>query len=391
MCFVQLMRGHLNIHLRSTMRRGQDETCEYTGGAKLMQGIELSSRFYFGIVRPWLDRVAPHLRHSAALLGYGSELLGLDDETSKDHNWGPRVHLFVSRDNFAEHAQRLVREFSAVAPDQFLGEPIGWRSRPHPPASGSEAAGVVEHGLEIHTLESRLEGAFAIKSVDGLGPMQWLALSEQRLLAFTAGAVFHDDGNCLGEVRATLAYFPRDVWLYKIACQWRRIAEEQAFVGRTGQVGDDLGSRVVASRLVRDVMRMGFLLDRRYAPYAKWLGSAFAKLPLATTLTPLLEQALLAGEWQERGDALASAYLALAHRQLMDGIGGKFEPVLGPYYERPFTTINADDIIAATRGAIEDPLLRALPVIGSLDQVTDLTPVLESPEIAHRMMSAVLS
>jgi hypothetical protein len=87
---------------------------------------------------------------------------------------------------------------------------------------------------------------------------------------------------------------------------------------------------------------------------------------------------------------LASAYLALARRQLADGIGGKFEPVVGPYFDRPFTTINADDIIAATRKGIEDPQVRELPVVGSLDQVSDLTPVLEDPSGSQRMMTALL-
>jgi hypothetical protein len=354
-----------------------------------MQGIELSRRFYFDIVQPWLNSAAPELRHSAALIGYGSELLGFDDDMSRDHNWGPRVHLVVSRADFAQYAQRLISDFSAIVPEQFLGEPIGWRSRPHPPAGGSDAAGAVEHGLEIHTLEGRLRSELALDSAFDIGSMQWLGLSEQRLLSFTAGAVFHDDDNRLGAVRAALAYFPRDVWLYKIACQWRRIAEEQAFVGRAGIAGDDLGSRVIASRLVRDVMRMAFLLERRYAPYAKWFGSAFARLPLATSLTPWLEQALGAEAWKERGEALAAAYLVLAQRQLADSVGLPFEPVIGPYHERPFATINTDDIGAATSGAIEDRALKALPTVGSLDQVTDLTPVLEDPRASQQMMRAV--
>ncbi|MGB3337687.1 MAG: DUF4037 domain-containing protein [Devosia sp.] len=355
-----------------------------------MQGIELSRRFYLDIVRPWLNEVAPGLQHSAALTGYGSELLGFDDEMSRDHNWGPRVHLFLSRDSFDAHAQNLIDAFSTITPEHFLGEPIGWRSRPHPPASGRWAIGAQDHGLEIHTIEARLEGGLALESVDTIGPLQWLGLSEQKLLAFTAGEVFHDDGERLGKVRAALGYFPRDVWLYKIACQWRRIAEEQAFVGRTGMVGDDLGSRVIAARLVRDVMRMGFLLDRRYAPYPKWFGSAFARLPVSRTLTPLLEKVLVAPEWRERGEALAAGYLALANRQREDRIGNSFEPIIGPYYDRPFTTINVDEIIEATVIGIEDPVIKALPIVGSLDQVTDLTPVIEDPAAAQRMMHALL-
>lgn len=335
-----------------------------------MQGIELSRRFYAEIVRPYLDATAPGLRHAAALVGYGSELLGFDDATSRDHNWGPRVLVIVSQADFETHARRLVDGFLAVAPTQFLGEPIGWQSRPHPAPDAEGALGHIEHGLELHTLEALSTRLVGIAPDQPLTPLDWLGLAEQRLLTLTAGAVFRDDDGRLTALRQRLAWFPDDVFFYKVAGQWRRIAEEQAFVGRTGQVGDELGSRVIAARLVRDVMRLAFLLERTYAPYPKWFGSGFARLPIAATLTPLLDA-------------------ALARHQAALGIA-PFEPVVGPYHERPFATINADDAVAAARAAITDPALLALDTIGALDQVTDLTPVLESPPLSQRLMRAVL-
>lgn len=355
-----------------------------------MQGIELSRRFYAEIVRPWLAKAAPDLPHAAALIGYGSELLGFDDETSRDHNWGPRVHLIVTAEDFATHARHLVDAFAEVAPQTYLGEPIGWRSRPHPAANGPQSAGAIAHGLEIHTLEARLEAHLGLRSLDAITARQWLGFAEQKLLAFTAGAVFHDDDGRLSKARDAMAYFPHDVWLYKLACQWRRIAEEQAFVGRTGQVGDDLGSRIIAARLARDIIRMGFLLERRYAPYSKWIGSAFARLPIAARLSPHVHAALTAPEWKPRGEALAAAYLELAHSQNRLEIG-VFEPIIGPYHERPFATINADDAIAALLAAITDPELRNLPIMGSLDQVTDLTPLLEDAALSQLIMEPLLA
>lgn len=349
-----------------------------------MQGIELSRRFYAEIVRPWLAEIAPGLPHAAALVGYGSELLGFDDELSRDHNWGPRVHIFLTRDRFERQARRLVSAFAAAAPESYLGEPIGWRNRPHPPAGGDDAVVALEHGLEVHTVEGTLDRILGVRAVDDLGPIEWLGFPEQRLLAFTAGAVFHDDDGRLTAARERLHYLPRDVWLHKLACQWRRIAEEQAFVGRAGQVGDELGSQVIAGRLVHDVMRLAFLLERRYAPYAKWFGSGFARLPLAKALVPHLRAALAAEAWEARGNALAAAYLELAHKNAL-GLA-PFEPVIGPYFERPFTTINTDDAIAALVAAIEDPSMRARPIIGSIDQISGLTPVLEDPALTQRII-----
>jgi hypothetical protein len=50
-------------------------------------GTELSGAFYRDAVRPLLGGRP----HAAALLGWGSEVLGLDTPRSTDHGWGPRL------------------------------------------------------------------------------------------------------------------------------------------------------------------------------------------------------------------------------------------------------------------------------------------------------------
>jgi len=337
-----------------------------------IQGVELSRRFHDEWVGPWLRRAFPGLPYAAALIGAGSELLGFDDAMSRDHDWGPRLWLSLSEADFAAHAGPIVATFAAEAPAHFLQLPVD-----------------PGRGVEVQTLEGITHRLLAIAPDGPRNNLGWLGLAEQRLLALTAGAVFHDDDGRLTAVRERLAWLPRDVWLYKLACQWRRIAEEQAFVGRAGLVGDDLGSRVIAARLARDVMRMAFLIERRYAPYPKWFGSAFARLPSAPELSPILARALAAPDWQAREAALAEAYLAAAKLHQARGLPGAFAPRLGPYFERPFRVINAEEIMAAIRAEIADPALRALPAIGSLDQVTDSTPVIEAPRRARRAIAAL--
>ncbi len=60
-------------------------------------------------------------------------------------------------------------------------------------------------------------------------------------------------------------------------------------MGRTAEKGDELGSQLVAARIVRDLVRLCFLLERRYPPYMKWLGSAFARLESAADIGPALD------------------------------------------------------------------------------------------------------
>ncbi|HEX4196644.1 MAG TPA: DUF4037 domain-containing protein [Caulobacteraceae bacterium] len=313
---------------------------------------------------------------------------------SRDHNWGPRVGLFVTPADFETHAQAVVERFAGFAPEDFLGFPIGMSSRPGQGAQGDGDLGDgaradPRHGLEVRTIETMLRRELALGPDEPRDALTWLGLSEQQLLVVTAGAVFHDDDGALTRLRRRLSAFPRDVRLYKLACQWRRIAEEQAFVGRTGLGGDELGSRVIAARLVRDAMRMAFLIEDRYAPYPKWFGKAFAALPCAAELAPMLGRALAAADWRTREAALAEACLALAKLHRARGLPGRFEPAVGPFHDRPFTVINADAIGQAIHAEIADPALAALPVIGSLDQVTDSTPLTQAPARARRAMSAL--
>jgi len=104
---------------------------------------------------------------------------------------------------------------------------------------------------------------------------------------------------------------------------------------------------------------------------------------------PLLERTLAARDWKSREAALAEAYLAVAALHRPAVFSARSSPRSGLIFGRPFTVINAEAIWEAIRAEIADPVLRALPVIGALDQVTDSTPVVEAPARARRMMAGL--
>lgn len=56
--------------------------------AHSLTGSELSRRFHEEAVRPLLLARWPRLPYAAGRLGHGSEVLGLDDAMSRDHDWG---------------------------------------------------------------------------------------------------------------------------------------------------------------------------------------------------------------------------------------------------------------------------------------------------------------
>nr|MDQ5818767.1 DUF4037 domain-containing protein [Actinomycetota bacterium] len=161
----------------------------------------------------------------------------------------------------------------------------------------------------------------------------------------------------------------------------------EAFVGRAGEVDDELGSRLIAAGLVRDLlMRLCFLMERRYAPYSKWFGSAFAKLRCAPDLGPVFERVLSANSWKEREEHLSRAYEAVAEMHNALGVTPPLGTKVSPFHSRPYLVIHAERFAAAIDAAITDPEVRSIPIkAGSVDQITDNTDVLERPEVYGRL------
>jgi hypothetical protein len=352
-----------------------------------LPGQELSRVFCEEAVRPILDRHLPTLRHSAALLGYGSDVLGYDTVRSTDHGWGPRLVLFLDDDDVASTAVDVDRLLQRYLPPVFRGHAVDFGiGVPHDRPRDDLLPGGIDHNIVITTVPDFLDQHVGFRTWDQIEPVDWLLASEQMLLEVTAGAVYHDGLGQLIPMRTALAYYPRDIWLYLLSSQWRRISQQEAFVGRTGEVSDELGSAMITADLVRDIMRLAFLLERTHAPYAKWFGTAFSRLQSAPGLTPLLQSALAATSWQARQAALSPAYELMAVMQNRLGITDPLAAKVSPYYTRPFDVIHGEHFADAIEAEIEDPRIRSLPKpIGSIDQFVNSTDILTHADRRRRI------
>ena len=231
-------------------------------GPEFIPGLRLCELFYEEAVQPILETAFPTLTHSAALIGSGSDVLGYDTVRSTDHEWGPRLLLFVDEQAYADVAEPIYTELSQRLPRLFHGYSTHFGE---PDAEGirlqeMRESGPVAHKVEVHTTHQFCLDRLGVDPRDGLLLQDWLMLPQQKLLEFTAGCVYHDGLGELGEMRAQLAYYPHDVWLYLLAAQWQRILQQEPFVGRAGEVGDEIGSQLVTGTLVRDLMRLCFLM-----------------------------------------------------------------------------------------------------------------------------------
>src|SRR3954469_7274656 len=98
-------------------------------------GLRLGELFYHEAARPVLQAEFPGLAHSAALIGSGSEVLGFDTEISMDHDWGPRVMLFLAEEEHARHAAPIREAMRQGLPRQFRDYPTEFA--PSEPAGGA--------------------------------------------------------------------------------------------------------------------------------------------------------------------------------------------------------------------------------------------------------------
>ena len=340
-------------------------------------GLELAEGFFKELVRPMLTAYIPDLHYSAAVLGGGSDVLGFDTEMSADHDWGPRIMLFLKPEDYEMRS----REIRALAMEHLplgykdypvriyshdkKGPGVRMRQRPNDPG--------LEPRIEIYTIHNFIQKELGVDPERPLTVADWLTMTHHRLRSIVDGRVFWDEVG-LKRVRNLFSWYPHDVWLYVLASCWARMSVDETLTGRAVSVGDDLGSSIIAWRIVRDVMRLAFLMERSYPPYPKWLGSAFAQLRCAPILLPLLKRIGEVSNWKERDNALAGVYRELAemHNALKLTPPVPCEPMR--WWERPFTVSQANSIVAALRREIRDPSVSAIAdrwLIGSIDLFND--------------------
>jgi hypothetical protein len=354
-----------------------------------LKGLELAERFFFEIVEPLLRENYPDLLYTCGLLGNGSEVLGFDDEISTDHHWGPRLQILLSEKVYYNLHTEVANFFATNLPPEFMGYSTHW-SPPDPEDSGtqllqSHEGGKINHRIEIFSLNSYLNKVLSISYID-FEFTDWLIIPEQKLLEFTSGKVFRDDSGELTAFREKLKYYPDDVLRLKLIGCWDYIHQESPFVGRTGAKGDDLGSRIITTRLVRMLIKIAFLLERKYPPYSKWLTHGFNLLPNIEELKILLEKALITSEWRERENSLCEAISILIDKQNKLSLTKPLSLKPEQFHGRDIKIINIETVVKALWGGLNIKMKSKLQ-IGGIDQFVDNTLILSHSNESRKLIN----
>jgi len=333
---------------------------------EFINGLTFNQLFYEEFVAPILRSHFSGLRYSAALIGWGSEVLGYDDVQSTDHNWGPRFQLFLDEPDIQKHRESLNDILNKQLPAEFRGVPTVFS------IVTNDVEGPAKHNIEVETISDFFVDYLGCNPYDEIKAVDWLTFSEHKLLAITSGKVFYDGLEELESIRRKFHYYPKDVWLYMLAAQWEKISEEEAFVGRCGYVGDELGSMLIAARQVKNLMRLCFLMEQKYAPYSKWFGTAFGRLACAEELNPIFMRVLRAQEWRARQEFLAQAYEIVARMHNALGITIPLNEAAAQYHGRPYLVAGDDRFAQELRKSVESEEVKNLKHgLGSANQFVD--------------------
>ncbi len=226
-----------------------------------MKGLELARRYSSEVVYPKFARESPDSVNLMAfgLVGAGSECLGYDDEISRDHDWGPRVCIWIPEDLYRSKAAELQTIYESLD-GGFLGFKTIRRLDTRFPRDGI---------LSI----SRFYGQYIGMGHPPESLRDWLLCPETALASCTNGEVFTDVAGQFSSFRqALLSYFPRDVWLKKIASRCKSAARNGQYDLRRAMARNDKPAIYYhKAQFSIDMASLVFLLNRKYRPFAKWI------------------------------------------------------------------------------------------------------------------------
>lgn len=338
---------------------------------KFIKGMKLCEGFFNTCAKKIIEGNFPKLKYSAGLIGYGSDVLGYDDAVSTDHMWGPRFYMFLSKKDISLKNE-IFQALCSGLPYTYEGYSVNF-TEPNPNDNGVQNPKLISTGkvnplVFIQTFEDFLTEQLGTADLDNIKPYEWLSFSEHRLLSLVSGKFFTDGLNC-AEIISKIRFYPKDVKLYLIASNWEIIASEQAFVKRCGECGDEIGSKIICSRICERLMRLCFLYKETYAPYSKWFGTAFGRLDVDGKIKQAISGALSAESFLQREDNLAEAQALTAELHNASGLTEPVDYKIESYFGRDIKVIFAEKFSWAAAKELVGTAFENVPLLGALSQV----------------------
>ena len=295
-----------------------------------MNGLELARRYYEAVGKPALETEFPDLfgRMAFGLAGEGSECFGFDDALSQDHDWGPSFCIWLTEADYLQCGARVQAVYDGL---------------PGVSARSTTKQGDGRVGcLPIEWWYTRYTGC-------PQGPqtlVEWRRVPEHFLATATNGAVFADPLGVFSGIRNhLLRYYPEDI-------RRKKLAQRLAVMAQAGQYnyprciarGDVVAGQLAKTEFMRAAMSAVYLLNRKYAPFYKWMHRGLQSMEKLSRVGELIEK-LCAEDGAAAVERMESICLLIAAELKRQGLSDCRES---------FLEVHGIALMAQ----IEDPVLR---------------------------------
>jgi len=247
----------------------------------------LSIREYFDdTIVPAITEKFPEVAKQMSLIVLGSQGLGTADEFSD-----LEAAVYLDDPLWREHGghlQLLLNErLRATCPCRSSGSVIC--VRPH----------------------SWLLGGHAHDFAEGKETLPWEQVSIEELFTVQENLIVYDPKAFLLQLRQATApdQCPRWLWQKRLILALKQLVyEDVTELDMAVRRDRRTEAHILLGEVLRDLLHIGFLMNRRYYPWRTHLRWAFDRLPpTATSIMPYLDAAAAAPDWQEKSSAVDQA------------------------------------------------------------------------------------
>ncbi|CAM3087276.1 DUF4037 domain-containing protein [Streptobacillus felis] len=253
-------------YIRDLIKKTQKEVdIEVTSDSKL---IDISREYTKKYILPKIKEKNEELlsKITIGLIGEGSEVIGYDDEYSKDHDYTFMPLLLLNNEDYEKYSKEL-EDILLSLPQEFLGikhvnnDVI------------AERRGVKKIGDYLYKFIGKEEANLTIED--------YRKIPEYALFALTSGEIFYAGNDEFTSIIQTLIYYPNIIRENKIATVCTRIAQSGQYnYLRLMKREDKIAANMAKSVFIENVIHLVYLLNSKYMPFYKWSSRGLKDLPI---------------------------------------------------------------------------------------------------------------
>ncbi|WP_276862632.1 DUF4037 domain-containing protein [Anaerococcus tetradius] len=223
-----------------------------------MNGIDLSKKYFYDIAYPIFKKNCPEILDisSIGLVGEGSECFGLDDDISKDHDFGPGFCIWLSEDDVKIYKNRIESVLKKL-PKEFLGYK-------------RIDSQITDKRVGLFSVEDFYEKYTSVRKFP-INDIDFLKIPESFLATVTNGEIFLDNCKLFSAYRKYLLdFYPEDVIRKKLAAYLFQMAQAGQYNLKRSLDRSDISATFFAkAEFMEALFGVLFLFAKVYMPYYK--------------------------------------------------------------------------------------------------------------------------